>query len=188
MGRILALLAISGVAQVGFSTFTDPAGRFQFRYPAGGQVLTGKRIAESLTRSYMPLCKPESIVCAVGLSSEFGNTNIEGASFQLGVIAAADEQTCLKQDGSGLPPYRTVNGIRFTHASKDEAAAGHSLTADLYRTFRQGACYEIRLSTAEFSIAIAPSGTRKVSTIEVERLQRRLDGILDSLRFAEESR
>jgi hypothetical protein len=183
MRRTLVLMLASALAQDTYSTFRDPAANFQFHYPAWWQLFTGKRIAEAASLSYIPLCSQASIACVVEPSGEFKNTNFEGASFQVAAIAGQNEAACLKVENSGLPPVRAVNGIQFVHGSASAVAAGHSLTAEIYRTFHGDACYEVRVSTAQASIAIAPGGTRKLSPLDADRLQKRLDDMLDSLRF-----
>ncbi len=173
MGRVLVLFLIAAAAQDAYTTFNDPAGRFQFRYPAGWQLFTGKRLAESTLLSYIPLCQPEAIACVTEPPTEFKGSNFEGASFQI--------SACTKSDG--LQTDRTINGVRFTHGSRDGAAAGHSSNTEIYRTDHGGVCYEVLLTTTQTSIAITPAGSRKFSAIELEKVQKRLDAILESLRF-----
>jgi hypothetical protein len=169
MGRMLCFLAAT------LATFNDPAGRFQFSYPPWLQLLTGKRIAEAATLSYLPLCNPQAIVCVVEPATEFKNTSFEGASFQVA--------ECPKPDAARLDSSRTINGLHFDYGTSDSAAAGHSLSAEIYRTVHGGACFEARISTTRTSVAIAPAGTRKLSPIEEERVERMLTAILDSFHF-----
>jgi hypothetical protein len=189
MLRVLVLVLGVAVAQESYATFHEPAGRFEFRYPAWWQLFSGARIGEAATLSYIPLCDASSIACVAEPGAEVKNSNFGGASFQIGSIPADNESACLKPaalpafEVSRTEPSRTVNGIRFVHGSMDGVATGHSMHAEIYRTFHGGVCYETRLSTTQTSIAIAPQGTRKFSRLDQERLEKQLSTIFDSLRL-----
>jgi hypothetical protein len=189
MLRVLVLLLGTAVAQDSYATFHEPGGRFEFRYPAWWQLYSGTRIAAAASLSYIPLCDASSIACVAEPAAEVKNSNFGGASFQIGATAADNESACLKPatipafEASRTEPVRTVNGIRFVHGSTDGVATGHSMHAEIYRTFHGGVCYEARISTTQTSIAIAPQGTKKFSPLDQERLEKQLSAMLDSLRL-----
>jgi hypothetical protein len=179
----------AAVAQDSYATFHEPGGRLEFRYPAWWQLFSGTRIAAAASLSYISLCSASSIACVVEAANEAKNSNFGGASFQIGVTATADESACLKPatipafEVSRTEPVRTVNGVRFVQGSTDGVATGHSMHAEIYRTFHGGVCYEARISTTQTSIAIAPQGTKKFSPLDQERLEKQLSAMLDSLRL-----
>lgn len=96
MLRVLVLMLGAAVAQDSYATFHEPAGRFEFRYPAWWQLFSGTRIAAAASLSYIPLCDPSSIACVVETAAEVKNSNFGGASFQIGAIAGANESACLR--------------------------------------------------------------------------------------------
>ena len=115
--------------------------------------------------------------------SDFKNTNLEGASFQIETVTATSEDSCLKIEPSREEPTRIVNGIRFRHGTSEGAAAGHSSDVELYRAFLGGACFDARITITQTSLAIAPAGSHRIAKIEGERLQTRMNAILNSLHF-----
>lgn len=135
------------------TTFIAPDGAFHFSYPSHFQTCT-KGNMHLCTQSIAP-CEHDALVCVVYTGREVGDTDLEGASFQvreIGQHMTADECTTpqllpvLTWPEFGVPPENPseiIGDVRFVHGV---TVRGRSINTDLYRTFRDRQCFELSVS------------------------------------------
>jgi len=100
---------------------------------------------------YIPICSSEfPIACFCYSGSNFSGTTFTGAGLLISIVSDNTEQSCKDfdyYDKQGLYISKlgetTVNDIVFSVAVRGGAALMHWSEERLYRTFRQGSCFEI---------------------------------------------
>jgi hypothetical protein len=184
-GLILLLfdLVVAGQTAIGGSAqqklFTSPDSSFRFAYPKWFPLCTTE--VESCTRSYIPACNHDAMVCVVYPTDAFKGTNFGSAGFQVRVIPKKSPfwidsaDLCATPmpvlDGEGrAQPYtdflisaehhgETIGGTLFVHGVSARAAMSHSASTDLYRAFRNGKCYELSVTLTESTYEVYEPGT-----------------------------
>jgi len=143
-------------------TYISPDRSFELRLPAGFGVETGK---QKPSRSYIPVCHDESLVCITFPPGRYTGTNFGDASLEVTLLPAKTAQACL----SALPdasfqiaaknPSRAIDGARFLHALIGGAAMSHEITGDQYRNFKNGKCYRLSLQITFTNFQVYDPGT-----------------------------
>ena len=177
------------------TTFTSPAGDFQFQYPASLIKCEHARDEDwrpsDSCMAFVPICSGLScsskgtIACIAYPKEQAGkNTNFEGAAFTVNVVKeAANRKKCLSMpDPPAYGPSRSeaINGKSFTMRHVDGIATGHDLDGKTYRIFRQNTCYEldIRITASNPGISDPPP-----SKFDSEAVQNELKQVLQSFTF-----
>ena len=137
-------------------------------------------------------------VCLVGNNSRIqpnetgfcyiGNQKSDGfdaASLNITASASTSMQDCQKSEPSGpdggltQAKQTTINGIIFYEAQLGEAATGHFVSTDSYRTYHGGACYTIDLNI-ESDVGTLEKG---LSSDFSSMMHAKLKSILSTLKF-----
>ncbi len=166
---------------------------FELSVPSRYGVHTGK---EKPSRSYIPVCHDESLVCITAPRGEYEGTTFGDASLEVTLLTAKTMKACLspgKYESStsrdalfkidAKDPSRVINGTRFVHASVSAAAMSHDIAIDLYRGYENGRCYELALQMTFTNFNAYPPGAMKEFTKqEQKQVHAQLEQILDSFR------
>jgi hypothetical protein len=166
---------------------------FELKVLTGYGVHTGK---EKPSRSYIPVCHDESLVCITFPPSRYEGTTFEDASVEVTLLPAKTLQACLNPGKYELSnsldawfqidaknPSRMIDGTRFLHAFDEGAAMSHHIATDLYRGYKNGRCYDLALRIAFTNFKVYPPGAIKEFTShEQKRVHAQLERILDSFR------
>ncbi len=198
--RIACFLLVSGSVISAQTSppeeYFSPDKSFQLSLPAGYQVHTG---SDKGSKSYIPVCHPESIVCVTVPERRYAGTSFGDASVEVTVLSKFTERACLNPVKSGLAnsldnafeidlknPTREINGTRFIHSSIGGAAMGHYNEDDLYRGYKNGKCYHLALSITYSNFELYPPGAvKEFSKADRKRLHAELMRIIDSFRALE---
>jgi hypothetical protein len=183
------------------STFTNSDGAFRFVYPTDFQVCTRGKI-DPCNQSFIPLCEPDALVCAVYPAEEFKDTSFGAASFQVREIFAEQQMmtadVCVtpypRKDGDtvlGWPeflisaehPVEMIGGVEFVHGVDAEGATGHSSGIDLYRTFHKQRCFESSVSETGTNPNISDPPLKTLTPAQRQKLDQTMTDILHSFRF-----
>lgn len=194
------ILLLSTSASLALSSEPPSAGKyispdrsFELSVFPGYRVHTGK---DKLSRSYIPVCHADSLVCITLPPGQYEGTTFEDASVEVTLLASKTMQGCLnpgKYEVSLSPdaafqidgnnPSRIIDGTRFLHAFEAGSAMSHDIATDRYRGYKNGRCYELALHIAFSNFKVYPPGTIKDFTRQEQRQVRaHLERILDSFR------
>lgn len=180
-------MTLAPVFAVVMATYVSPGHRFELRVPSSFSVQSGK---EKSSRSYMPVCHPESAVC-FNFPNAYPGTNFGDASVEVYSFPAKTKQTCLvsKLPNSEIQvdkkaPYRVIDGVRFVHGKEGGVAMSHFEGTDRYRGYRDGLCIELDAQITESTYEVYERGSIKKFTDEDQtRVRNQLLAIVDSFRF-----
>lgn len=137
--------------------------QFEIRYPADFVDVNNLTIAQlDPLYTYMGACLWSKNLPLPPVGTDFcyiGNQKPDGfatASLRITTDSSISAQDCQKSESYGKPgesdtsKTETINNIIFYHSKLDDAATGHFLSADYYKTYYQGVCYKINLSTETY--------------------------------------
>ncbi len=160
---------------------------FSVNYPGQAvRVLNSKN--QMATSGYIPACDPEtSLVCFVFPSDTFPKSNFESAGVAVGILNdATTEQSCFAQMNGEMSNAgdKTINGIVFRSFSYGDAATSHRSNGFNYRTFHNGACYQLstRLNTTVFEV-YEPGTIQRFTSDQERSILSQMDMIVSSFRF-----
>lgn len=197
------ILPISGFGRTSKKTsiFTSSNGDFRFAYPSDFQVcVRGK--TDPCRQSIIPVCQPDALVCVIYPEAEFKDTSFGTAAFEVREVSSQQEMmtadVCVtpfprKDSGivsnwpefliSAAHPVEIIGDIEFVHGSDAGVAAGHSSSVDLYRTFRNQRCFELRVTEAETDPNVAEPPLKTLTLAQWKKFDRTMSDILHSFRF-----
>jgi hypothetical protein len=150
------------------------------------------------SRSYIPVCHDDSLVCITFPNGEYKGTTFEDASVEVTVLAAAKTaKACLtpgENDPSMSPdgefqidrksPKRVINGANFLHASRGGAGMNHHIGTDRYRGYLNGRCYELALNVTSSGFgAYDPGAIKEFTRRDEKHVRAKFTRILDSFRL-----
>lgn len=134
-------------------------------------------------KSYIPICRFESIACFEYNGNEYEGTNFGAAGLSVNILRGLrTEEECYKIENAS-PPIRmtTLNGTRFHYGDIGEGGLGHAIGGPVYRTFYEHVCFEVALLTTETSIGGYDPGT--VKEFHSAKLEKQLDRMFHTFRF-----
>jgi hypothetical protein len=170
-------------------TFTSPDSSFSITIPASFRIFTGKDLKQAEQLSYIPVCEDTDLACFVYPTNAYRGTNFSAASIEVSNIHKPDEASCMappKARGNDdqfltpkYMPVRSISGSRWIHGVFTGAAAGHIGMEDIYRTWHQDKCWEIKTNLTETDVNPHPTFTRK----DEQQVEQQLDAVLNEFRF-----
>jgi hypothetical protein len=164
--------------------YISPDHSFELSVPAGYSVQTGKT---KPSRSYIPVCHNDSLVCITVASNRFSGTTFGDASVEVMLLAVNTEQACMNDSEFQIDakhPSRRIDGRRFLHAFDEGAAMSHYIETHRYRGYNRGRCYELALHVTFTNYKVYDPGTIKEFTSnDEEQVITELKRIIDSFRF-----
>ncbi|HET7893335.1 MAG TPA: hypothetical protein VFL34_17535 [Candidatus Sulfotelmatobacter sp.] len=185
------------------TTFTSSDGTFRFLYPSDFQVCTRGKV-ETCTRSYIPVCDQDALVCVVYPATQFKDTNFGGASFQVNEILTEQEMmtanVCVTpfppKEGNSVSswpgflisaehPVEMIGGVQFLHGVSAEAALSHSINSDLYRAFHKQRCFGLSISQTWTNPDVSDPPIKTLTPAQQQRLNQVMSQILHSFRFSD---
>jgi hypothetical protein len=200
MAIFLPILAFGQTAQK-TSTFTNSDGAFRFVYPTDFQVCTRGKI-DPCNQSFIPVCKPDALVCVVYPVEEFKDTSFGAASFQVREIFTEQEMmtadVCVtpypRKDGdtvsrwpefliSAEHPVEMIGSVEFVHGVNGEGATGHWSAIDLYRAFHRQRCFESSVSETGTNPNISDPPLKMLTPTQRQKLDQTMSNILHSFHF-----
>jgi hypothetical protein len=140
--------------KTGWETYTNSQYGFTIQYPKNNFALyTDASKIRPLT--YIPVCNPEMVACLYYSKDNQKNTNLDGAGVSLDVLkdSGAEANCLMTREGEEKTGTVEINGAGFAVYKGGGAAAGHSEQYWNYRTFKNNACFQITLRTAEVNIS-----------------------------------
>jgi hypothetical protein len=120
-------------------------------------------------------------------SNVYAQTTLESLAFLFGTMPHSTPAACRQfvGDMAGAPQNNlTIGGVPYAHSSAGECGLSHSITAEIYTTFRNGSCYVFEEDFDESTGRLGEDGTRELTAAERRALRRHLHGILQSVRIA----
>jgi hypothetical protein len=168
-------------------TYTDEKAGFSVTYPVSIMPTADKQ--DMQLSGYIPVCDPDvAIACFPIGKAPYAGKNFENAAFAVHVQPKLKtDATCSAikpQSGETADGGATIGGIAFKKFAFGDAAAGHQLSGERYRVFRNGNCYELATSTGTTTFENYPAGTiLKFTDQDRADVQRVLDTMLMSFRF-----
>lgn len=157
----LCWASIAAMAQgaLPLDTFTSPDGAFQFWYPQNYDLLVGERILTGTRGRHagIPVCDfATAMACVIYPIAHDENTRFEAAGFSVHAISGISaESECLNYGDpltTGQTPAHltsiTIHNRTYIHLSSRKQVPAHIQATDLYRTFRQPMCYELRIEVS----------------------------------------
>jgi len=129
-------------------TYTDSQYSFAFTYPSDFIPWTQLSSSQKI-ESYIPVCDStdsDQVTCLYYAGSKI--PDIQAAAMQVlaSTTVTYDDCTRIWAGDSDLTNQVSINGIVFYHDQTGDAGLGNRLSTDEYRTYYNGACYEIELS------------------------------------------
>ncbi len=136
---------------------------------------------------YIPVCDPDNAIACFPFAKEtYKDTNFESAAFAVHVRSDLKKPTTCTASSNGeiIDGEATINGVAYKKFSFGDAAAGHRLEGENYRTYRNGACIELstRVATTVFE-NYEPGAIVRFTDEDRSSLQAALDAMLKSFRF-----
>jgi hypothetical protein len=184
---VLILLALaSGVAPPTTSKlYVSPDGSFQFTVPAGFRFYNS---FDSSFGSYIPICEKDSSVCVMFPAERYKGTNFSQASFQVKSVNAETLGSCTNPGpdvwSNGKEHTRLIDGLRYTHGWVGAAAMSNDIERNIYRAFKNGACFELSINVTFTNFHVYEPGTIKEFTKgDYERVVQDLMRVLDSFKI-----
>ena len=116
------------------------------------------------------------------LFNPFPTSTFSGAWFYFSVEPHSNDRECARQASRSVGPERSledIGGMDFVHGHEESGRTCTELRDDTYTAYRKGACYRFDLTVTTFC-AIS-SGAREISAQQLEDIQGRMDGILESV-------
>jgi hypothetical protein len=202
--RTIVLLVAAGVLALpthsqrrSSAVFTSGDGAFQISYPSDFQVCTAGKMDPCRIQSYIPPCDEDAIVCFVYPKKQFEGTLFESAAFQVreihGPLEEMTPDVCVtpfaEADNSlsflisAQHPEEMIGKDLFVHGETGGAAAGHSMSVDLYRNFHRPNCYELTLRQSRGSLGDYDPPRKTLTPIQQKNVDESLSQILHSFRF-----
>lgn len=194
---ILATNPILGQMAHKTRTFRNSDGAFRFVYPADFQVCTQGNI-EPCNQSFIPVCKPDALVCVVYPAEEFKGTSLDAASFQVREIFTTREMmtadvcvTPYPRKDSNWPeflisakhPVEMIGPVEFVHGVSGGAATSHASSIDLYRMVHKQRCFELSVSETGTNPNSSDPPLKTLTPAQQDKLQQAMSDILHSFRF-----
>jgi hypothetical protein len=186
--------------------FRDPDGLFEFRYPswlvlcpANATYQSESQEARDSCNAYIPFCYsagkvlgnkelgPAAIACVAYPHELYKETNFGGAAFVVAEYPSPiAKRDCLTFGQNTIDEkkgrWTTIGGVKFKTATGGDAALGHSISRDVYLTFRNRKCYDLEITETETSFANYDPGTIKEFK-DSEKVAGELDRVLHSFHF-----
>ncbi len=205
VGTAVTFFAIGSNSQQAPSTrqtsFASPDGIFQFSYPSGFEVCAQDHI-EPCIHSYIPACEQDAIVCVVYPAKQFEETSFGAAAFEVREIRTDRERmtadVCVTpyppKSSAGVSewpeymisarqPEKRIGGVLFVHGTKVEGGMSHSSSADLYRTFHAGRCFELSVSQSGTDPQVFDPPKKALTARQQKSVDGSLAQIVQSFRF-----
>lgn len=184
----LLLCAVAALGQTtppALKTFTDPAHGVSFVYPATWQA--SRSIGFYLPSVILNETNETEAIMKVGFEGDrrpYQHSTLAGIEFVYTVAPNLSRQKCL--DAADVSEdhktdLRRIGGVAFTHGVGSGAGLGHSDDFEVWAAYRDGRCY---LFEAGVHNAHSEEAVRELRKSEFERLRRRLDAVMLSVRIA----
>lgn len=170
---------------------------FSFAYPDAYDLLDGKSILRRTQGKHagIPVCDVlTAFACIVYPGDDLDHSKFEAAAFSVNGILGTTEQYCLRF-ADQLPAHGAhlaieavrVNGQLFRYASTTSAIPGHFQSAQRYRSFHKGQCYELRIA---ISLSAPPASLADGKSVspnnkDAEKALHSLERVLSSFVFAD---
>ena len=116
------------------------------------------------------------------LFNPFPSSTFSGAWFYFSVEPHSNDRECAGQASRSVGAEQSledIGGMDFVHGHEESGRTCVELRDDTYTAYRKGACYRFDLTVTTFC-AIS-SGAQEMSGQQLEDIQGRLDGILESV-------
>lgn len=134
--------------------------------------------------TYIAICDESALACVAYPPARYQGYTFEGAAFSVNKDTDSDtENKCL---ASLKPPVQTesINEVEFKTAYQSSAGMGHGMSQYSYRTFHNGACYELDIRIAMSSMGGYSPGTIKEFTdADEQKVRVSLAKVLSTFRF-----
>jgi ribosomal protein L13E len=159
---------------------------FSFSYPEDFKLSTDLSADEKTkVSSYLPVCNNGNVTCLYYVGNGYENTNFSAAGISIERSVSPTKNECLKT--IALNNVKTdkvvINGITFYHDLMGDAASGHSANEDVYRTYFNGACYNVIAITTETRYEILKDENPNLKQFDETALKARLKSIVSTFRF-----
>lgn len=195
---LLSFGPLSVVAQApALEIFSSPDGAFRFVYPKNYRLLVGESMLRATQgrNQGMPVCDFSTAqACVIYPIATDDQTRLEAGGFSVDTVAAItsesecssySDQTVRSGDRASQPDTVSINDRVFRHVSTKKTIPRHAQSADLYRTFFDRKCYELRvivsLSDTVSLQRVARSGS--LGDASADDARESLDLILSSFAF-----
>jgi len=205
MAKLSALLFLLLGSWYGFGQnppsldlYTSGDNSFSFAYPDTYDLLEGEGLLKRTQGKHagIPVCDMlTAFACIVYPSDNFEGSRIEAAAFSVNsIFEGTSEHNCVgfadqlpRPHGEHLAIEPVLlNGQLFRHASTTTTLAGHSQSAQRYRSFHKGRCYELRIAISLADVVPSPSPAKNVpESKDAERVLHSLERVLSSFVFAD---
>jgi len=194
---LLGFLYASGQNPPQLDLYASADNSFSFAYPDTYDLLAGEGILKRTQGKHVgiPVCDSlTAFACVVYPRDNLKDSRFEAAAFSVNSISkGATEKECLgfadqlpRPHGEHLAVESVfLNGRVFRYASTTTTLANHLQSAQRYRSFHKGRCYELRIAVSLSDIAPAPSPAKNILDGEAEKVRRSLELILSSFVFAD---
>ncbi len=178
--------------------YTSSDNSFSFAYPDTYDLMAGDSILRRTQGKHagIPVCDSlAAVACVIYPFDNFEHSRFEAAAFSVNRVSIPPaEQQCMGF-ADQLPPNVgehlsvesvRINGQPFRYAATTKAITGHSQSAQRYRSFHKGRCYELRIAISVSDLAQGTSSQQKALDEELtDKIRRSLQLILSSFVFAE---
>jgi hypothetical protein len=188
----LAALAAAAWAeparQTGWKTYRSPGFGFEIDYPKTMAFYPGGPVRPP-EKSMFPICDDTTVACFEYSGHALDRTQIQAMGLSVNVLRdIGTEAECSRIDTDSQPiRTQTINGIVFHYAQTGEAGLGSGRSMNVYRTLRQGTCFEVALVTAQSNLSaqdLKAQGRKLAGARTLRRLDAVMDRMLNSFAFA----
>lgn len=160
--------------------YVSPDQSFELSIFRGYGLQTGKGKG---SRSYIPVCHDESLVCITVPLGLYPGTNFQDAAVEVTLLPANSVQACLNP-GKYEVSTKIIDGTRFLHAPIYGAAMSSDVAGDVYRGYKKRKCYELSLKIAFTNFkTYSPGAIKEFTSQEQKQLHAELERILASFRW-----
>lgn len=166
-------------------TYTNAA--FGFAVDYSDPVIPTEDKQDMAMSGYIPVCDPDTaVVCFPYGKDQLPGKNFDGAAFSVHVLADLKTEAKCEAAGNGEQEdgAAVIGGLSFRKFAFGDAAMGHQLSGENYRSFRNGDCFQLSTDIFTSTFENYPAGTIELFTDEDRAtVQHLLDGMLLSFRF-----
>ncbi|HEY3988692.1 MAG TPA: hypothetical protein VGM02_05285 [Acidobacteriaceae bacterium] len=162
-----------------WQSYSSPDYGFTISYPTDIKLYSAR---DGGPGGYSPICFETTVTCLGYSSTDYQDTNFEGAGVAINVLRdAKTEQDCDTLRSPIPTRVEIIHGHPFHTAIVTDGGLSHVTSGPAYRAFYQNVCFEIAAQIASASFGSFEPGS--VKEFHPARLRQLLDQVVHTFRF-----
>jgi len=166
-------------------TYSSPAYGFKIDVPSDMTYFPGSPV-QPPQKSTLPICDTTTVACFQYTGGKFNHTVVQAMGVSVNVLRDKRTEAECNNIRFNVTKSIMIHGRPFHYAETGSVAAGSSKGGTLYRTFYQGVCFEVTLTTAYSDIEPARYGKYGIKPLNqraLHAMQKEMKKMLRSMTF-----